>query len=388
MMRVQNRLKRCNILSVVAIMMTILLAGCGGGSSGGGFGGNSDGNGGSGGGSSTGGSSAAPTPGSLNLLVEFPPGTPGLAGLPIPVVAKVLRWFSSPAHAQGNEVIISVYRPDRSLVTTAPGVRTGPNQYSFQVQGLSPGNYLFEAVVQGTNGGTLLLLTEIPEGGSGSQTMDVTSTAGALAALEAAPDGDFSGVDAATFNSLAATDPSYQASIMSIETAIQTDQVWIQPNSQTVTSPIIANEVTAAANSSLVVVGFFPANDQTGIATSNIPIFVSFNKPMNPSTVPPAYTNWSVETTVPSSGAPVTITPQNVSAYGTWSYSDSARNIAGQSIPANSVVFHFTGGTLNSNSRQVFQFKFAELPKSSGGDTLISSAGAGTFHTHTFFTGN
>ena len=373
---------------ILSILLTVTFTGCGGG---GGdsvaFGGNPAGSGGGG----TGGSGlvTSPDPANVNLQITFPAGTPGVALTPqaVPTVARFLRFFTSPAVAQGNTVTVRVFNATGTLVTTSVGTRLGPNQYSFVVNGLAPGNYLFEATVDGSNGGTLLLVSELSEG-QNTETMDVASTAGALAALQDAPNGDLSGLDAQAYNNLAENDASYNALKTAIQSALVNDTAWINPTTRTVTNPTIQQETQAAAAANVTIVKSFPANGATGIPTSNFPIFVTFSQPMNPNTLPPIYTDWSVETTVPSSGAPVTITPANVSAYGTWSYSDSARTVAGVQVPANSLVFLFTGGTLNANSEQVFRFRFGELPRSTQGVTVTTVNSSGVFNTRTFFTGS
>lgn len=388
MKRLKTRGVGKKLTPLIIALALLFITGCGGG------GGDSlnfsgTGNSSSTGGGTTGGS-PSPTPASFNLTVSFPAGTPGVAMREQPkssVIADLLKLISSPAWAQTSNVIISVYGPTHNLITTTPGTRVGPGQYSFQISGLAPGNYLFEATVQGSTGGTLLLLVNLPEG-STSGTMDVASTAGALAALADAPGGDYSGIDAQAYNSLAQTDAAFTALKTSIQTAIQNDANWIQPGTQSVVDTTISTQTTVATTAVITIVKFFPADGATGIATSNFPIYLAFSKPLNPNTVPPLYTDWSVETTIPSSGAAVTITPANVAAYGSWSYSDNARTVAGVSIPANNLVFHFTGGTLNANSRQVFKFRFGALPKGASGTTVTTSAAAGTLHTHTFFTGS
>ena len=373
---------------ILSLLLIVTFSGCGGG---GGdsvtFGGNPGGSGGGGNGGS--GLVTSPDPASVSLQITFPNGTPGVALQPqsVPTVARFLRLFTSPALAQGNTVTVRVFNAAGNLVTTSVGTRLGPNQYSFVVSGLAPGNYLFEATVNGSNGGTLLLVSELSEG-QNTETMDIASTAGALAALEDAPNGDLSGLDAQAYNNLAENDPSFTALKTAIQNALVSDTAWINTSTRTVTSPTIQQETQAAAAANVTIVRSYPANGATGIPTSNFPIFVTFSQPMNPNTLPPLYTDWSVETTVPSSGAPVTITPANVSAYGTWSYSNSARSLAGVQIPANSLVFLFTGGSLNPNSEQVFRFRFGALPQSSQGATVTTVTTSGVFNTRTFFTVN
>ena len=378
--------RRLAVLAL-SILLTITFSGCGGG------GGDSldFGGGTSGGGGGTGGSGlvATPNPANFNLQIVFPNGTPGVAlePQPIPLVARFLRLFSSPALAQTSDVTIRVYGPTGALVTTAPGTRLGPNQYSFSVTGLNPGNYLFEATISGSNGGTLLLVFELASG-TNTGIMNVASTAAALVALAEAPNGNLTGLDALAYNTLTQNDACYDALKNLIQTAVVNDDSWIVPTTQTVTSTTIQQGIATARDCNVTVVSSYPANGATGIPVSNFPIYVTFSESMDPNTLPPIYTDWSVETTVPSSGAPVTIPPANVSAYGSWSYSNNARTLSGVTIPANSLAFHFTGGTLNANSEQVFRFRFGALPQSTGNVPVTTVTTAGVFNTRTFYTGN
>jgi len=252
---------------------------------------------------------------------------------------------------------------------------------------LPPGNYGF-VVSNPSYPNTVLLLLATLTNQSVILTANANSTAAAVVALSEVPNGNFSGMDVDTYNSLATGNADYQAVAASIANSLASGSDFFDPSQRTITDPQLEAEVQTAANSALTVIQRYPAPYQTGIATTNVPVYVTFSKAMNTATMPPAYTNWQVIHYSQRSGQTVTIDNSNFPAFGSWSYTGETPNtvIGGINVPAHSLVFTYTG-TMASNAQEDFQWKFGTMPNAADGMLLTSSTTQpGQVNNLTFYT--
>lgn len=338
---------------------------------------------------STSGNVELPAKASAAVTGVVPAGTPGAsvatAYAPRGLVEFALSLISSPAQAAaGDNVLanftVTAYNNKGVAVATATSDSTGKGNFA----NLEPGTYRFVFTSTAFPNTTIQTLVPLASGASGGGVADPSTTAATLVALAAAGGGDLSGIDVSAFFQEVLSNPDFQAVANSITAALQSGQPFV--NADGSPSASLQAQVTAAENSVLVVTKRAPAEEEQGVARSNTAFYLTFSQPMDASTVPPAYNGWQVTHTSPSTGVTETATPENINAYGAWTYSDNARTLSnGVQVPANTLAF-VTNKTMAAGKKEVFNWTFNALPKSKSGATLTTSASPGQLQTWTLYT--
>lgn len=379
------------LISGVALGLSAFLAvGCSGGDSGGFSGTSGGGSGGNNNNNSGGSTPAAPALARVSVKGIAPAGTPGATTVAFRdfrgPVEMLLSLVSSPAFAASGDVVLSgftvtAYGPTGAVAGTAVADANGDVTFA----NLPPGNYRYVFTNPTYPNTQLQILVPVAAGSSPTVTANNSTTAAALIAiLDAGGPNNLGGIDAAVYNSQATTNPAFLSVANSISTSLVNNTPFATA-SGTITDPALATAASTAANSILTVIGQYPTQNQQNVPRVQTPIFVTFSDAMDVATIPPNYTGWQVQHTSPSTGVSVTVTPANLSAYGTWSYSNSARTVSGINVPAHSLLFTHSQ-TLAASAQEQFTWQFNALPKSSSGVTVTTSAQAGTANSWVFYT--
>lgn len=388
----RTALRISGTLTLLTVLFTIFLAGCGGGGGGStGFGTGSSSSS-SGGGSTTG-------PSSSNIIVQprADAGTPGaspVAAAPSTLFEQVCSLVASTVHAAG------------ATLYTLPGFTvTAFNSAGVQVASvlvdssgnavfttLAPGNYVFRVSSPTYPNTVLSTVLTLPEGQSVTGQVSAQTTAATICAL-AASGGNIAGLDTNVFTTLL---NGGSPQVTAVYNQVAADLTNGRPmgnfsgpvSSWQLTDAALQTAAQQASDSVFMVTARFPYPNQTGVARSNLPLYVAFNRAADPATLAPTYTNWEVRHNTVSTGQLVVINDGNYTAYGNWSYSDSARTVAGYPVPAHALVFTYTG-SMAANAKENFQWSFGTLPKAATGTALTSTeAQGGMWNDLTFYTGS
>lgn len=352
------------LLFIVLSVLSLLACSGGGGGGEGGSAGPAAGAGGGGGG---GGGQLLPA--SARLALRVPANVPGAQPLAYEPPA-LLAWLAQPAFAQ-------------TVFYTLPGARVDAFGLTFAIaddegvatfRSLPPGPYRF--IVSTSDPGVRLqtLLTATP-GATLDSTVDPFTTMATLTALAA---GDalavgFDGVDLEALADLyeAGTNPQFAAVANQVQANLVGSTAWLDDSFRP-TDPQLQQALRDASNSVTYVLSRSPNGLASGPSEPFYLILI-FNRPVDPATLPPFAEGWTLQTPFGEVNA------ANLSQFGSAAYVSQATDMDGRAFPPNSFYFRFPGRNLPANTPFEFTLSLPQLPRTPGGETVLSSRPAGSF---------
>jgi hypothetical protein len=343
-------------LALVSLFILLVIPGCGGGGGGGGAAGG-------GGGSGDSGGNPGPTPGAIAFSTSVPQGTDGSIPL-IGTGSYVLPNFT-----------VSILTPPGTIVT---GATDGNGNYT--LASTPPGNYLVTVYNTAYPSSILAGLVSVLPGRSAkvTLTLDTTTTAAALVALRyvQADNGRIAGMEIAVPNRIAAagTNAKYAAVITRLNQYLPNHTVFFDVQNLTVTDTALLADVNAAKESITMVVDSSPYFYQTGV-TNPVTTHCVFNHALQPSSMPPSNSSYTVTRYNANTGQTVTINGTNYSVYGHWNPDANNKDI---SFTLDRSLGDQTG------KQESIDWSYSQMPVPADGTTLETDT-AGHTNTQVFW---
>ena len=314
---------------------------------------------------------------SAEVTLRVSPAIPGAQ--PVAVGSSTtwnpLMWFSSPAYAQAFFTLPGA----RVDLVGDGGFALADSQGVARFYGLNPGMARF--AVSTSNPGTILqTLVSLRSGQTVNPRLDEYTSMGAILASTAAtalgtePAGSDLDVLAREFEH--STQPEFVAVREQVLERLSGPAVWLDLTSFLPTETALENSFKSLNQAVSYRVSQVPLEGQA-VPTEPIILSVTFNNPIDPTTLPGlGATGWSL--TTPSGSV---LNQTNFQASGvTVAYSGAQGSGGdGRAYPPNTLTFRIPGASLPAGTPLQYKLSLSSLPRDTSGREVLSSRPASTF---------
>lgn len=320
---------------------------------------------------------ASPQSASITARLRVPANVPGARQVAFEPVSW-LAWFARPAHAAGEVYTLPGARVDALGMTWAMADQEGVARF----RSLPPQHYRF--VVSTELAGVVFQTLQSAAPGA-TIDLDITelTTAATFVALRAVPSSDGGGAD---MESLVAAFgggeiASFNALLARLQERMASGENWLDENFSPQSADL--QELIAQANQSANFIALqFPVPGQSGVSTGPLLLGVSFNGPVDPTTLAPVSGGqWSLQ------GDFGSINAANLSSYGSVAYTDQAIDLDGRAIPAHTLYFRLPNLTLPQGELSELTLSLGSLPEDALGRPFLCARPPSKFVSWSFVPG-